>query len=103
MTSLPTDGSDLGSAPASAAGWSELVPRYVLIEEAVRGLRVLEVGARDLRPLARLSSSGATRVAATSENPERFDRSALRGRRIELIAMDRGQLDFEDRSFDVVL
>jgi len=87
----------------SSLGFSELMPRYVLIEDAIRGQRVLEVGTTDPASLLRLSAAGATRIAATHEKPDRFDRVALKGRRIELLPMASGQLDFDDHSFDVIL
>jgi SAM-dependent methyltransferase len=91
------------SGLGSGLGFSELVPRYVLIEDAVRGQRVLEVGSVEPEGLLRLAAAGAAKVTATVERAERHDRARLRARRIELVTMDVGQLDFDDHSFDVVL
>lgn len=92
-----------GVPPVARAHPGEVLPRIAMLEEAVRGRRVLEVDAVELAGLLRLSDAGAVRVAATTARPERFSVASLRGRRIELIAMETGRVDFEDGSFDVAI
>lgn len=69
----------------------------------MRGRRVLEVDAVEIGGLLRLSDAGAARVAATTTRPERFSVASLRGRRIELVSMETGRVDFEDGSFDLAI
>ena len=51
---------------SSSLDWNELRPRLALIEERVAGLRVLEVGTRDLRSVLHLVDAGASRVTGRS-------------------------------------
>lgn len=87
----------------SAVGWSEFVPRYLLVEEALAGRHVLEVGTTDVRSLIRLHDAGARRVMGTALDLSVFDRTALRGRTIDVIRMEPGRLDFGDAAFDAIL
>jgi chromosome segregation ATPase len=87
----------------AAVSWSEFLPRYLLIEQALEKRNVLEVGTLDIRSLVKLYDSGAARVLGTSADPSRFDRSVLRGRAIDVLRMEPGNLDFGDTAFDVIL
>src|SRR5690242_4792942 len=84
-------------------GWSEFLPRYLLIEEALEGRRALELGTLDARSLFRLHDAGASRVVGTSPEPARFEPALFRGRRVELLAMETGRVDFDDGAFDAIL
>jgi chromosome segregation ATPase len=83
--------------------FGELLPRYLLVEGALAKKRVLEVGTIDPRSLLRIHDAKAVRVVGTAEDVSRFHPSMFRGRRIEVLPMEPGRIDFDDRSFDVVL
>lgn len=83
--------------------FGELLPRYLLVEGALAKKRVLEVGTIDPRSLLRIHDAKAARVVGTAEDVSRFQPSMFRGRRIEVMPMEAGRIDFDDRSFDVVL
>jgi SAM-dependent methyltransferase len=84
-------------------GWSELLPRYLLVEDALSKKRVLEIGTIDLRSLLRIHDAKATRVVGTAPDISRLDSALVRGRRIELSPMEPGRVDFDDQSFDAIL
>lgn len=92
-------------APRARAslGLGEFLPRYLLVESALAGRRVLEVGTDDPRSLLRLLDAGATRVIGTAPDAGAFDRSRFGSHAVELFSMDRGRVDFPDDSFDAVL
>src|SRR5215813_10107434 len=79
-------------------GWSEFLPRYLLVEDSLHNARTLEIGTVDARSLFRLHDAGASRVVGTSPLASRFEPSLFRGRRIELLAMETGRVDFDDAS-----
>lgn len=83
--------------------WSELLPRYLLVEGALAKKRVLEIGTIDPRSLLRIHDAKAVRVVGTSPDVGRFEPALFRGRRIEALPMESGRIDFDDRSFDAVL
>src|SRR5438093_640666 len=58
---------------APGLGWTELVPRYLLVEDALRGRRVLELDVKELRSLIRLSEAGSTRVALQVDGADPSD------------------------------
>jgi chromosome segregation ATPase len=84
-------------------GWSEFLPRYLLIEDSLRGKRTLEIGSVDVRSLFRLHDAGASRVVGTSPASSNFEPSLIRGRRIEVMVMESGRVDFDDQAFDAIL
>ncbi|MEL7370522.1 MAG: methyltransferase domain-containing protein, partial [Myxococcota bacterium] len=84
-------------------GWADFLPRYLLVEAACRGRRVLEVGTQDARSLVRLRDGGAARIVGTTPEPDVVDPGGLLDRKDELLAMEEGRLGFEDDAFDVVL
>jgi SAM-dependent methyltransferase len=84
-------------------GLSEILPRISLIEDSIEGLRVLEHGVQDVGSLIHIERAGAERVAGTSGQTDVLDRAKMSGRRIELINMDDGRLDFPSASFDVIM
>lgn len=84
-------------------GLSEILPRISLIEEAIEGMRVLELGVQDVGSLLHLDRARPERIAGTSAFVAELDHSKLAGRRVELIHMDRGRLDFPSASFDVIV
>ncbi|MEQ9497097.1 MAG: methyltransferase domain-containing protein [Deltaproteobacteria bacterium] len=92
-------------APRARAslGLGEFLPRYLLVEAALEGRRVLEVGTDDPRSLLRLLDAGAQRVIGTAPDAGAFDRSRFGSHAVELFSMDRGRVDFPDDSFDAVL
>src|SRR5215510_3308778 len=91
------------SKSRAAIGWSELLPRYLLVEDALAKKRVLEIGVVDPRSLLRIHDAKALRVVGTSPDVSRFDPALFRGRRIEALPMESGRIDFDDRSFDAIL
>ncbi|MBX2810428.1 MAG: hypothetical protein KTR25_01405 [Myxococcales bacterium] len=80
--------------------WTEVWPRYQLVEPFVQGRRVLEVGTFDTRGLARLVRAGAERVVGATSQLARVEgpREAL-----ELVPMSPGHINFPDQAFDVLL
>lgn len=87
----------------ASLGLGEFLPRYLLVEAALAGRRVLEVGTSDPRSLLRILDAGAARVIGTSPEAGAFDRSRVGSHAIEMFPMDRGRVDFPDDSFDAVL
>ncbi len=83
--------------------WAEFLPRYLLVEAACRGRRVLEIGTLDPRSLARLKEGGAEQIVGTAPDPKSVDPTGLLKRSVELVAMPDGQVDFPEGAFDVVL
>src|SRR5690349_21489029 len=102
MSSSIESGMRVRSRGRANIGWSEFLPRYLLIEDALRGKRTLEIGTLDPRSLFRLHDAGATRVVGTSPNASRFEPTLFRGRRVELQAMESGRIDFDAAAFDVI-
>lgn len=86
-----------GSNPARF-DWTDLWPRYRLVEPFAEGRRVLEVGTRDPRALSELVDAGAQRVVATSPSA-----GAETAQGVELVPMPSGALSFDDNAFDVLL
>ncbi len=82
--------------------WSEFLPRYLFIEDALVTRRVLEVGTEDTRSLHRLHQTGAVKVVGTAPREKKLP-PVERGGAVELLAMEPGRLDFGEHSFDVVL
>ncbi len=89
--------------PRSALGWAEFLPRYLLVEAACRGRRVLEVGTQDPRSLVRLKEGGAAKVVGTAQDPQAVDPSGLLQPHGELVRMADGRLELDTDAFDVVL
>ncbi len=90
------------SRAKASVGWSEFLPRYLLVEGALAGKRVLELGTADPRALRYLNEAGAAQVVGTTAEPNQLSRLRL-PRGVDLVAMDTGRADFPDASFDVVL
>ena len=92
------------SHPHSLTGISlgEILPRLALLEDLVRNLRVLEVGVRDVRSLLQLEEFGAEQIIGTYVAPVEMHDS-IESQAIELVAMDRGVLEFASASFDCIV
>ena len=84
-------------------GWAEFLPRYLLVESAFRGRKVLEIGTQDPRSLTRFKEHGATKVVGTAPDPRVVDPTGTLESTGDLVAMKDGELRFADRTFDVVL
>lgn len=103
MTSTVEGAIRIRSRERANIGWSELLPRYLLIEEALAGRRALEIGILDPRSLFRIHDASAARVVGTSPHAARFEPALFRGRRIELLAMEPGRVDFDNGAFDAII
>jgi|GEM_PF-5050668 len=81
----------------------EILPRLALLEDLVGGLRVLEVGVRDRRSLLQLKQFGAEQVVGISPRSLEGHDDFTEEQGIELIAMEKGSLEFASASFDCII
>ena len=98
-----TQQSGRGSRARESLLAGERAARYIWLEEALRGRRVLEIGTEDTQSLSRLFAAGARQVVGTTPDPARLAVRHSRTPSTEWVVMDSGRADFPDASFDVAL